>query len=1044
MALLGTRLMLSNVTGVSAQTQQPTIATDGFYEITNAEQLAWFRDYVNIANEEPYKTASARLTVDIDLSTVCGANVNGSEINWTPIAKQTPYADNSGWTGTFDGNGHRINGLHINAPNRNNQGLFGFVGGEIKNLIVQGQVKGQVSVGLLAALLGDNGIAEYCTMEGSVNALQVVGGVVGDVRSNSSRVSNCINRASVTGNNWQIGGIVGRVEGGTVSRSVNFGDIKNTRAASGGSAGGIAGQINGNVKIEDCANTGSVEYRLGSVGGIVGDFLGGSIANCFNTGTILANVDNSGAHGIAGSNYARPITNSYYLNTTTSDPLAISKTAEDFASGIIARLLNGGNGTIELPAGAWGQTLSTDNTPLPGSKAVYCLTTGETKRYGNTATELPLPKAPFTFDGTKIYGGNWTDSEDNYYTATYTFSNKDLTLTAEKLLTDMNEEENKTTINGITYYNINTAEKLAWFSAYVNTADEEPYKSASALLTANIDLSTVCGANVDGAEISWSPIAKQMPYNYNSGWTGAFDGNGKRISNLYIKGVDCLGLFGLVEGKITNLTVQGNITGSYSVGMVAGYTQGSATMEYCTAEGSISGSNNIGGLVGHIRSAEIIANCINMATVAGSSNVGSNVGGIAGQSYVTVSRSVNYGNITGAGSNASKVAVGGIIGDMPIDGIKDCMNLGTINCGQGAVGGLIGRVRSVWVLNCFNAGTIISNAENPTAHSVVGGKEDSFNPVINNCYYLDSEYALADPYATAQTAEELKSGATAWLLNGSRPASEAPWGQRIGTTGIGDLQPMLLFAESDNILKKEEDGSYTCANLVLDGNNTFYSPEDFSAQNVSLAADFTGGNYDAFILPVAIPVNQIKGSVYRLQSVNHTAKEFTVVPVNTGSIEANVPYIVKTTESGSLFDPMTNTSIQGKSSAGSLTLTVPGAEFTGIYMGRSFDPNGERRYCKLLPDGTLSPTPYNFYMGTFSAVISLAKPVSEGDYTMKIDDVGTSIATPDAEVNNVPVNVYDINGRLIRVSVLRSECLKGLTQGVYIINGEKVLKKAEK
>lgn len=79
---------------------------------------------------------------------------------------------------------------------------------------------------------------------------------------------------------------------------------------------------------------------------------------------------------------------------------------------------------------------------------------------------------------------------------------------------------------------------LAWFRDYVNgtIVDEgeaagTTHPSASAMLTADIDLKNYCHAAEDGKELlSWIPIGY-----VNNSWEGNMDGQGHTISHLYIK-----------------------------------------------------------------------------------------------------------------------------------------------------------------------------------------------------------------------------------------------------------------------------------------------------------------------------------------------------------------------------------------------------------------------------------------------------------------------------------------------------------------------------
>lgn len=94
------------------------------YQITNAEELAWFRDTVNSGTTDIH----ARLLHDIDLNNV----------SWVPIGtKEHPY------TGTFDGNAYTIRnfrlGNYSDSDPISEKGLFGWIGlgGTIQDVVVK-------------------------------------------------------------------------------------------------------------------------------------------------------------------------------------------------------------------------------------------------------------------------------------------------------------------------------------------------------------------------------------------------------------------------------------------------------------------------------------------------------------------------------------------------------------------------------------------------------------------------------------------------------------------------------------------------------------------------------------------------------------------------------------------------------------------------------------------------------------------------------------------------------------------------------------------
>ena len=117
------------------------------YLIDDAVELAVFRDIVNGSNGgADYLYACAKLTDNIDLSTVCGTEIG----SWTPIGLGQAKA----YTGTFDGNGKTISGLYCDIFSDDEGGstlyvgLFGAIGdgnsGEVRNLkFVRQQHQGQ-------------------------------------------------------------------------------------------------------------------------------------------------------------------------------------------------------------------------------------------------------------------------------------------------------------------------------------------------------------------------------------------------------------------------------------------------------------------------------------------------------------------------------------------------------------------------------------------------------------------------------------------------------------------------------------------------------------------------------------------------------------------------------------------------------------------------------------------------------------------------------------------------------------------------------------
>jgi len=188
-------------------------------------------------------------------------------------------ADNSfSFTGTFDGNGHKIANFIINGGSF--VGLFGYIdsGGSVKNLGI-----------------------ENCSVNGDPDS-QEVGGLVGD---NDGSISNCYSTCAVSGGSgsYDAGGLVGYNESdGDISNCNSRGAVSSNPDSQ---IGGLVGYNDG--IISDCNSTGTVSGGSnpgnGDVGGLVGDNdTGGSVSNCYSTGAVSGGDDSVWLGGLMGYN----------------------------------------------------------------------------------------------------------------------------------------------------------------------------------------------------------------------------------------------------------------------------------------------------------------------------------------------------------------------------------------------------------------------------------------------------------------------------------------------------------------------------------------------------------------------------------------------------------------------------------------------------------------------------------------------------------------------------------------------------------------------
>lgn len=314
--------------------------------IRNVEELVNFRDKVN--SGLTYEGKKVKLVNNLELSSVCGENVNGKKINWEPIGK-VDYR----FKGEFDGNNNTISNIYINT-NEYYQGLFGFATGIIKNLRIENSnIQGGGYIGAVVSNPSNNATLENIHTTKSVNvtskgSIGYVGGIAGTTQSQNITIRKCSNYAMVNSEGPYTGGIVGLIDG-IISECYNAGNI-NSKSHS---TGGIAGINCIKAQISNCYNKGNVSGNI-NVGGIVGEAHGNieayiTINNCYNKATIKANSNVSEIIGFMGAGKGK--TNNCY---TKSQVLTVTTTL--------------GNAYIEDGKRVDGQGNIVDNLDEEGNK----------------------------------------------------------------------------------------------------------------------------------------------------------------------------------------------------------------------------------------------------------------------------------------------------------------------------------------------------------------------------------------------------------------------------------------------------------------------------------------------------------------------------------------------------------------------------------------------------------------------------------------------------------------------------------------------------
>ena len=538
---------------------QKPAEVNGVYQIANAGQLYWFAAYVNTYDYDnatyPNVAANAVLTADITVNEGDVAGCDGTKAEgwrvWTPIAPNTAT-----YAGKFDGHGHTISGLYFNNEEEDYVGIFGQLcdGGEIQN------------VGLKNSYF---------------RGRNYIGGICGS-NYKTGTIRNCYSEANVTG-------------------------VVDSR--SGADIGGVVGKNNGTV--ENCYNTGNV---VGDkwVGGVCG-YNDGTNNNCYNTGKVTGTSD---VGGVCGQNDKGTLTNCYYLadSETNNNDGTFGKTAEQFASGEVAYLLNDSKSTDVAFCQNLDNGEPTDATPVLDSThgTVYQFTNCN---HADTYTNNKDAKSG---------DHSWDDNgfcryNDSHYA----------------------EPEQ---VNGV--YQIENAGQLYWFAAQVNG---EKITDADAVLTADITVNKGDVAGCDGTKTEgwrdWTPINGTY-------YISTFDGQGHVIRGLYFNdtSVGNIGLFShLYEyGKIQNVGLENSyFRGATDIVGICADNDG--TIENCYNAGTISAENGfVGGLVSNNFGSVI--NCYNTGNITADGRTG---GGVVAwnRSSGIIKNCYSTGTLTGGDMN---------------------------------------------------------------------------------------------------------------------------------------------------------------------------------------------------------------------------------------------------------------------------------------------------------------------------------------------------------------------------------------------------------
>ena len=432
---------------------------------------------------------------------------------------------------------------------------------------------------------------------------------------------------------------------------------------------GILAGYSNNSKILNCFSTGAINnstYNNSSpvTGGIVGEnFLESNIFNCYSTASIYVRSDNNTyTGGITGSNYS-------YISSCYSTSYIESKATNESHTGGI----KGYNGGIVSNCAALNPHINSFGDQVFFARIAINLEIHNGLLNNNIAYNNMLN--PYSLIEWNNIGADNTDGADISIQSIHEdgtlyglFTEENGWTTQDGKLpglfgntVDMPEHLRIYTFSGGdgTQYDpfiITTPQQLEKLALLVNTNNND-YNNKFYLLGNDIDLSDYGSEFNNGA--GWTPIGLLE----NTLFSGVFDGNNKKVSNLYININDLpfdfagIGLFGHNNHIIKNLGVKDVQINTTNYATYAGGIAGINHKDIlnCWISGEISNSQltgyaRVGGVTGC--NSGNISNCYSTATINSSGNDGSYSGGIAGENWSVVLNCYSTGKVNSYGYNS--------------------------------------------------------------------------------------------------------------------------------------------------------------------------------------------------------------------------------------------------------------------------------------------------------------------------------------------------------------------------------------------------------
>ena len=772
--------------------------------IDNLDEFKEFRNAVNengtykgVPMQQGNYTGGAGLyfvlTADIDMGGVQNADGSWGGAIWRPIGtEEYPFR------GNFNGKGHKITNLYINAPGDDYQGLFGFVqyyrsntSIAIDSIVIDGgsvvgnQYVGGV-VGYLYGYSNSPSTLTACVNKATIQGTFYVGGIVG-YGYISVNLQNCVNQAKIIGTDY-VGGLLGRTYTNSIAYCVNVGDIYGGENRVGGLVGVLAYGT-----VSNCVNAGNIIVDVsegGNIGGICGYFSNSNIVETINVGQITCPfIGTVGA--LVGDVYGtNEIRNSFYdKQCIVAFKAQGNKTGSSdivgFAEGRSTLALIGGNTFVN--ADNW--SLTDGLYPIPkGLEQNMDAIVAATPVFLHESDHVNSVSRAFSVGVDN--GVQWTSKANKLDIGTAGGVSL-LALGADTLVAGYDGKAIKEVAINIAVLAepgselnpllISNEEELIAFRNAINNPAQFQYKNTN--LTDGGARLHFMVANYITLTKAWTPIGTST-----NPFKGNLDGGNYIIDNPVVNNSiqDNQGFFGVVDGAtIQNLRLRDAVvSGKNNVGAFAGLVK-NAIISNCYVRANVKGTENVGGMIGRAE-----ASNLEQFLITGRHTGTTSVGGICGYaSGTSIQKSLASGCVTGT------TAVGGIVGKAANNAEIHYTAAYAFVAGTTSVGGICGDGGNAILTECVSGSSTTSSGISGTA-----------GVTVSKCYFDNKLCSGSTGDANGRITQNLLGTALAADLSAENFVFKSglypiPTGLETTQFATAAASPVLITATSDNAAK---------------------------------------------------------------------------------------------------------------------------------------------------------------------------------------------------------------------------------------------------